>query len=342
MSPGDERLFLDYHLPEELIAQTPVEPRDSSRLLVVRRDTGALADHRFHELPDLLDPGDLLVLNDTRVIPARLFARRRTGGRVEILLLERRGEEMWEALISPLGRLKPGVLLMIEGEADESEVEFVGREGNAGLVRVADEAIIERHGRVPLPPYIRTPLDDPDRYQTVYAEQAGSAAAPTAGLHFTPTTLKRCRERGIELARLTLHVGVDTFRPLASDDIDAHVMHSEWYSVPEETVGAIAHCRERGGRVVAVGTTVTRVLETLGQHGNVCAAPRSGRTDIFIRPPYRFRLVDALVTNFHLPRTTLLLLVGAFAGTELIERAYEHAIERRYRFYSFGDAMLIV
>lgn len=337
-----DRLFLDYHLPEDLIAQTPAEPRDSSRLLVVRRASGELEDRRFFELPELLEPGDLLVLNDTRVIPARIFARRRTGGRVEVLLLERRDSDTWEALINPLGRLKPGEILAVEGAADEPGIEFVRREGDSGLVRITDDVLIERYGNVPLPPYIHAALNDPERYQTVYAEHAGSAAAPTAGLHFTPAVFERCRERGIETARLTLHVGVDTFRPLASDDPDEHVMHSEWFSVPPETLGAIQHCRARGGRIVAVGTTVTRVLETLGQFDDLHAAPRTGRTDIFIRPPHQFKLVDVLLTNFHLPRTSLLLLVGAFAGSELIARAYEHAIAARYRFYSFGDAMLIV
>ena len=344
VSDSIDDYFLEYDLPPELIAQVPVEPRDSARLMVVDRSREAIEDRKFADLPSLLDPDDILLVNDSRVLPARLSARRATGGHVEILLLERTSAGQWLSLVNPLRRLVPGErlgILSANQTNGRTEITYVGRQGTMAIVEFDDESIIEQAGTIPLPPYIATPLENPDRYQTVYAETMGSAAAPTAGLHFSDELLARCEASGIGIHTVTLHVGVDTFRPMTAGSPGNHEMHSEWYSVPEATWAAIDRCRSRGGRVVSVGTTVTRVLETIG------GAPedltkRSGRTELFIVPPFQFRVVDAQITNFHLPRTTLLLLVGAFAGTRLLRRAYRQAIERRYRFYSFGDAMLIV
>ncbi len=336
-------MFLDYALPSELIAQTPVEPRDGSRLLVVDRFTGELHDRRFFDLPEMLQPGDLLVLNDTKVVPARIIARRSTGGKVEILLLEPIDRGTWKALVSPLRRLRPGELLQVGDVSDTGDrIEFMGRDDAIGIVRLEDSGLIARHGSVPLPPYIHQTIADPDRYQTVYADNSGSAAAPTAGLHFTSETIERCRDRGIEFATVTLHVGTDTFRPLASDSFDDHVMHSERFSVSDACVKLIAECKAGGGRIIATGTTTTRVLETIGSPDGISSGGVSGRTNLFIKPPFQFKIVQGMITNFHLPNTSLLLLVGAFAGSSLLERAYLHAIQERYRFYSFGDAMLIV
>jgi S-adenosylmethionine:tRNA ribosyltransferase-isomerase len=336
----------DYDLPPELIAQHPVEPRDSSRLLVLARDDGSLTDCVFRDLPELLVPGDLLVVNDTRVLPARLVAQRGTGGRVELLLLERRADATWRALARPARRLRPGELVHLldrRGAVTDDGVEVVDREADEMLVRFADEGAIARHGRTPLPPYISADDNDPERYQTVYAREEGSAAAPTAGLHFTPELLERCRSRGIDVATVTLHVGLDTFQPIRTADALKHRMHSERYCVPSDASRRIAAVKQEGRRVVAVGTTSVRTLEATadehlaGSPGDLC-----GVTQLYITPGYRFRIVDAMVTNFHLPRTTLLLLVSAFAGEEHLRAAYQHAIHERYRFYSFGDAMLIV
>lgn len=338
----------DYDLPPELIAQQPVEPRDASRLLVVRRSSGTLSDHVFHELPELLQPGDLLVVNDTRVIPARVFARRPSGGRVELLLLTRLSDTDWRALARPARRLRMGETLTVLDHNDvptSDTIDVIARDGEAVVVRLPDDATIDRHGRVPLPPYIRDSTSDPERYQTVYSRQAGSAAAPTAGLHFTPRVIDTCRERGIEMVSVTLHVGLDTFQPIKTDDARDHEIHSEWFEVSSETLAAVASAKREGRRVVAVGTTSVRTLESiadsvLGEH--VATEPVSGPTKLYITPGYEFRLVDAMLTNFHLPRTTLILLVSAMAGEDLIREAYAHAIAERYRFYSFGDAMLIV
>ena len=340
---GDD-LFLDFDLPEELIAQSGVEPRDASRLLVFDRANSAIDDRVFSDLPQLLDPGDVLVVNDSRVVPARLIARRASGGRVELLLLERQSGTVWEALARPLSRLRPGEMLEIVSSDDTDSgrvVLFAGRTDSLAIIDLIDESILDELGRIPLPPYIRDGLEDGSRYQTVYSDAAGSAAAPTAGLHFTPQLLERCRERGIDVRKLTLHVGIDTFRPLEHDYPAQHAMHSEWFSVPMETWAAVLEARREGRRVVGVGTTVTRVLETLGD-ADWPEGRLTGRTDIFIRPPFEFRVVGAQITNFHLPRTTLLLLVGAFTGSASLRRAYEHAVTHGYRFYSFGDAMLIV
>lgn len=339
--------WFDYELPPDLIAQQPIEPRDAARLLVVDRATGTLSHHVFRDIPALLSPGDLIVVNDTRVLPARLIARRPTGGQVELLLLEREPSGRWSALGRPARRLRPGetlTLLDARGEPTEDRVVVEGRDGEQVLLRFDDEGAIARDGRVPLPPYIRQSLDDPERYQTVYAREPGSAAAPTAGMHFTPDVLEACRARGVDVAPVTLHVGLGTFQPIKTADARDHDMHAEVYSVPAETVELIRATRARGGRVLAVGTTSVRTLESVAPTvlGNEPAAQLSGATRLFITPGFEFRLVDHMLTNFHLPRTTLLLLVAAFAGASLMRRAYMRAIDERYRFYSFGDAMLIV
>ena len=308
---------LDYELPAELIAQRPAARRDEARLLVFERRTGEVRHRGFSELPDELAPGDLVVVNDTRVIPARLTVKRPGGGEAEILLLERAEGALWEALARPARRLRPSMRL-----GPVELLESLG--GGRWLVRLEGEP----EGEVPLPPYIRTPLDDPERYQTVYAARSGSAAAPTAGLHFTPDVLDR-----LEVERVTLHVGLDTFRPIAAGELGEHALNGERYAVAPEAWRRI----EGAGRAVAVGTTTVRVLETVAGGG-----PLEGRTELFVTPGFRFRRVGALVTNFHLPRTTLLALVMAFAGVEETRELYRAAIEARYRFYSFGDAMLIL
>lgn len=336
----------DYDLPPELIAQQPIEPRDSSRLLIVPKGGTMFQDRLFNELPEILDPGDVLVLNDTRVIPARLFARRATGGRIEILLLAKVEDDIWRAIARPARRLKAGELLAVidrSGAASPVRIEVMGRESDGEFTLGIDDAerTIHRFGHMPLPPYIGERLDDPERYQTVFADREGSAAAPTAGLHFTPQLLERCRARGIEIHYITLHVGLDTFQPLKVEDALEHQMHSEWYHVNATTAEALRSAKQERRRILAIGTTAARTLETiapvLGE-----ARDQSGRTSIYITPPYEFQLLDGMVTNFHLPRTTLLLMVSALAGEDTIHLAYQHAIRERYRFYSFGDAMLIV
>jgi S-adenosylmethionine:tRNA ribosyltransferase-isomerase len=340
-------VFLDYSLPPHLIAQEPCQERDQSRLLLLRRQDASLSHHRFRELPDLLAPGDLLILNDTRVLPARLLGRRkRSGGKWEGLFLRQLEHGTWEMLCQTRGRLVPGEIVVIE--PGPLELRFTGRSAQGHwlmepLQPGSPVELLQAHGHVPLPPYIRKGQDlppDRDRYQTVFAHHAGAVAAPTAGLHFTPALFERLKERGIPWAFVTLHVGPGTFQPIQVDDYQKHQMHSEWGSLPETTVQDIATCRARGGRVVAVGTTSVRVLETVAGAGPL--RPWSGETDLFIYPPYQFRVVDALITNFHLPRSTLLLLAGAFAGVELLAKAYMTAMEQEYRFYSYGDAMLIV
>ncbi len=334
----------DYELPPELIAQEPVEPRDSSRLLVVHRASGQLEHRVFRDLPEYLKPGDCLVLNQTRVIPARLIGRRTpTGGLAEVFLLRRLDRDRWEALVRPGRRLRPGSRVSF-GDALQVVIEDRAPEG-ARIVRFeyegAFEEVLDRLGRVPLPPYITRELPDDERYQTVYARARGSAAAPTAGLHFTPELLDRCRTTGIGTAYLTLHIGLATFRPIRAENIEEHRMHEEEYVVDEAAAGLINGAREGGGRVIAVGTTAVRTLETVaGEDGRI--HPAQGRTSMYIYPSYRFRAVDAMVTNFHLPKSSLIVLVSAFAGRDLIMRAYHEAVERRYRFFSFGDAMLII
>jgi S-adenosylmethionine:tRNA ribosyltransferase-isomerase len=339
----------DYELPPELIAQTSLSRRDDSRLLVLEKSTGAIHHSRFADLGDWLAPGDLLVANNSRVIPARLRGFRvPSGGKVEVLLLRKSGD-VWSALAKPAKRLERGNRLEFPPRVSGANPATVVVEEKLGdgevLIRFengADERLAQ-YGEAPLPPYITQPLSDDARYQTVYGHVPGSAAAPTAGLHFTHATIEDLRARGIEWTEVTLHVGIDTFRPVAVSNINDHSIHMEWCEVSPESVQAIAACRERGGRVVAVGTTSARTLETLGRSWSD-DSPRgfSGMTDTFITPGYCWRLVDALVTNFHLPRSTLLLLVSALAGRESILRAYTEAIHNGYRFYSFGDAMLIV
>lgn len=339
--------WFDYKLPPDLIAQQPVEPRDAARLLLVDRSSGALSDRTFRDLPDLLNPGDLIVVNDTRVLPARLFARRLSGGRVELLLLDRNADGVWRAMGRPARRLRAGERLELLDSQDEvtnDGVDVVGRDAEQVLVRFEDEEAIERHGHVPLPPYIHDRLDDPERYQTVYARDPGSAAAPTAGMHFTVDVLGRCRSRGVQVAPITLHVGLGTFQPIKTVDARDHEMHAEIFSVSAATVEMIRETRVSGGRVLAVGTTSVRTLETIASSVLAGGPARSlaGETRLFITPGTPFQLVDLMLTNFHLPRTTLLLLVASFAGEALMRQAYQHAIAEQYRFYSFGDAMLIV
>ncbi|MGB9723326.1 MAG: tRNA preQ1(34) S-adenosylmethionine ribosyltransferase-isomerase QueA [Chloroflexia bacterium] len=336
----------DYELPPECIAQRPVEPRDASRLLVLHRESGAMEHVHFRDLPAYLRPGDLLVANESRVLRARLRGRKaRTGGRTEVLLLRRLDERRWEALIGGQ-RIRPGLELAL-GEAGDGEAGLQARveEIRPDGVRVVSfsedvEPHLERLGMVPLPPYIHEPLADAERYQTVYARVAGSVAAPTAGLHFTPGLIAELQAQGVGFAFVVLHIGLDTFRPMEVEEVEAHRMHAEWCRVPAEVARAVRETRQAGRRVVAVGTTAVRALETAAQDGEI--APFEGWTRLFIYPGYRFRTVDALITNFHLPRSTLLLLVSAFAGRETILHAYREAIARGYRFYSFGDAMLIL
>lgn len=333
----------DYQLPEELIAQEPVEPRDSSRLMVVRRDTGEIEHRVFRELPQILNPGDLLVMNDSRVIPGRLFGRRSGGGKAEVLLLRELGEGVWECLVRPGKKLKPGAQLVFgEGELRAEVLERTGAGGR--VLRFHSEMpfseLLERLGKISLPPYIKKELQDPERYQTVYSRVKGSAAAPTAGLHFTSQLLERLQQEGIGIAFITLHVGVDTFRPVHSENVEEHVMHAEAYSVPEETVQRIRLTKRSGGRVIAVGTTVVRSLESAALSGEL--VPSSGWTRLFIYPGFSFRVIDGLITNFHLPKSTLLMLVCAFGGYELVMSAYRVAVESRYRFFSFGDAMILL
>jgi S-adenosylmethionine:tRNA ribosyltransferase-isomerase len=365
----------DYKLPSELIAQTPIEPRDASRLMVVHRDTGQIEHRTFRDVDRYLRTGDLLVLNQTRVFPARLFGRKvKTGGKVELLLLHRRDEHTWEALARGK-KLRPGTRIELqaagEGQGPETETRVDHRasvtadivaatESGGRVVRFEQpiEPFLDALGEVPLPPYIHEPLADPERYQTVYGRIEGSAAASTAGLHFTPELLVNIRRSGVELAFVTLHIGLDTFRPVKEEQVEDHQIHTEWYELTAPVAEQINHARLEDRRVIAVGTTVVRVLESAASHcasssllaaeegsqacGWQTVAAYAGPTDLFIYPGYRFRVVEAMVTNFHLPRSTLLMLVSAFAGRELIAGAYQEAIEKRYRFFSFGDAMLLV
>jgi S-adenosylmethionine:tRNA ribosyltransferase-isomerase len=350
----------DYDLPQELIAQTPLEPRDSSRLLVVKRADGSFAHRHFRDIGDYLRPGDLLIANQSRVLPARLLGRRvGSGGNVEVLLLAERpdlGSDTWETLVRPGRRLREGDLVLFgkPGETPVLQAEIIQRtEAGGRVVRfsaLADgkpsaeasaRALIDELGKMPLPPYIHETLNDPERYQTVYSRITGSAAAPTAGLHFTPELLERLRAQGVRVGFVTLHVGLDTFRPVEVEDFRDHKMHSEEIDLDEQTAELIRQTRSEGGRVIAVGTTAVRVLESIASIHAGQVLPYHGSTCLYITPGYRFRLVDALITNFHLPRSSLLLLVSAFASKALMERAYQEAIRERYRFFSFGDAMFI-
>lgn len=339
----------DYDLPPERIAQEPVEPRDSSRLLVLDRSTGALQDRHFRDLPALLAPGDLLVYNDSRVIPARLRARKATGGHVEIFLLRREAPGRWQALARPARRVVAGTRLWLEprqgpGPAAHEPADILCHLGEGRvLVQLPPRLPLKQYGLVPLPPYIHQTLADESRYQTVYSRRLGSVAAPTAGLHFTPALLEELSLKGVKTASLTLHIGADTFRPVEDEDPTLHAMHSEAFSVPRTTWEQVEAARAAGRRVVAVGTTATRALESaaLPTEGGA-GLGRWGWTDLYIFPGYRFRAVDALITNFHAPRTTVLLLAAAFAGRDRLLAAYRHALASDYRFLSFGDAMLIL
>lgn len=340
LKPSD----FDYELPPELIAQEPLPQRDASRLLVVYRDREDFEHRIFREIVAYLVPGDLLVVNETKVLPVRLHGVKETGGRVEVLLLRAVGQDLWEALVRPGRRVPPGTRLRFGGGWLTGEV--VARTETGGrFIRFyyagSFEEVLRRVGEVPLPPYIKQKLSAPERYQTVYAREAGSAAAPTAGFHFTPELLATLRAMGVGVVPVVLHIGLDTFRPVREENIAAHRMHREEYFVPEATATAVNQAKAEGRRVIAVGTTVVRCLETVaGEGGKVRAG--AGMTDLFIYPGYRFKVVDALITNFHLPRSTLLMLVAAFAGREKILQAYREAVRLRYRFYSFGDAMLIL
>lgn len=332
-----------YDLPEELIAQTPLERRDGSRLLVMDKNTGTMEHRHFYDLPGYLRKGDCLVLNDSRVIPARLFGARPTGGAVEVLLLKDLGGGRWECLARPGRKMRPGTEASFGGGELTAVVEDVLEDGNR-IIRFSYEGIflevLERLGQTPLPPYIKQQLDDPERYQTVYAREPGSAAAPTAGLHFTPELLEQIRAMGVEVCFVTLHVGLGTFRPVQAEDVEEHKMHSEYCTVPPETAEIINRTRKNGGRVIAVGTTSCRTLESFAKTDGTIAAD-GGWTDIFIHPGYTFKCIDALVTNFHLPGSTLVMLVSALAGRENILNAYKTAVDMEYRFFSFGDAMFI-
>lgn len=335
----------EYCLPEELIAQEPVEPRDHSRLLVLHRQSGRREEDRFYNLPGYLEPGDTLVLNDTRVIPARLFGvRRDTGGRLEIVLLRRREKDVWEVLVKPGRRARIGTEIVFGGGALTGEIlsntDFGGRLVCFRYTGIFEQ-VLDRLGEMPLPPYIHKKLNDPGRYQTVYAARSGSAAAPTAGLHFTDRLLREIAAREVNVVNLTLHVGLGTFRPVQTEKIEDHSMHAEYYEISEAAAAVINRTREAGRRIIAVGTTSVRTLETTADGaGKACAG--QGWTDIFIYPGYQYKLVDGMITNFHLPKSTLLMLVSAFAGRENILAAYREAVEKRFRFFSFGDAMLII
>ena len=340
----------DYQLPPELIAQTPIEPRDSSRLLVLDRATSQLEHTHFSQISDYLHPGDVMVFNESRVIPARLHGRRKdTGGKVELLLLRQESPGIWQALGQPGRRLRPGVMVALEapggGLSLNAEV-LAARDDGIKIVRLASEEGINLVGEMPLPPYIHQRLADPERYQTVYSRQPGSVAAPTAGLHFTEPLLERLGQADIELAFVTLHVGLDTFRPVHGEDPREHKIHTEYYKLNAEVADTLNRARREGRRIVAVGTTSVRVLEQVAwrmlELGQSQLEPFRGQADLFILPGHQFRMVDAMITNFHLPRSTLLMLVSALAGRELVLRAYQEAIAQRYRFYSFGDAMLIL
>lgn len=335
----------DFDLPEELIAQTPLKDRASSRLLVVNKETGDMEDKHFHDILDELQPGDALVMNNTRVLPARLYGEKpETGGHLEVLLLTNTEGDTWETLIKPAKRAKVGTEIQFgDGRLKavvKEELEHGGRIIEFKYDGIFLE-ILEPLGEMPLPPYIKERLDDPDRYQTVYAEENGSAAAPTAGLHFTKELLEEIKAKGVHLVYLTLHVGLGTFRPVSVDNIEEHHMHSEFYRLTEEAAKQLNEVRQAGGRIVAVGTTSIRTLETIGTKFNGEIQADSGWTDIFITPGYQFKVVEAFSTNFHLPKSTLVMLVSAFAGKDLTLAAYQHAIEEKYRFFSFGDAMFI-
>lgn len=333
-----------YDLPEELIAQDPLEDRSSSRLMILDKETGKTEHHVFREIIDELNPGDCLVINDTKVIPARLIgAKEDTGAKIEVLLLKRGADDVWETLVKPGKKARPGARISFGDGLLVGEVMDVVEEGNR-LIHFEYEGIFEeildQLGQMPLPPYITHRLKDKNRYQTVYAKYDGSAAAPTAGLHFTPELLQTIREKGVHIAEVTLHVGLGTFRPVKVENVSEHHMHSEFYMIDEKAADTINAAKRAGGRIICVGTTSCRTLESAAKEDGTIE-PTSGWTEIFIYPGYRFKILDALITNFHLPESTLLMLVSALAGREHVLAAYQEAIENKYRFFSFGDAMFI-
>ena len=333
----------NFELPQELIAQTPLERRDASRLMTLDKVTGETGHCHFYDLPKFLNPGDCLVLNDSRVLPARLIGHRPTGGVCEVLLLTDKGDGVWECLVRPGRKLRPGTQVIFGDGELTAQVEQELEDGKR-LVRFAYEGIflevLERLGKMPLPPYIKEELQDNERYQTVYSKVMGSAAAPTAGLHFTPELLQQIQRMGVRVCYVTLHVGLGTFRPVKAEDIQDHEMHAEFCQISQETADIINQTKKAGGRVVCVGTTSCRTVESFAEEDGTMTA-RSGWTNIFIYPGYRFKVLDALITNFHLPESTLIMLVSALAGREHVLAAYREAVEKRYRFFSFGDAMFI-
>ncbi len=334
-----------FDLPQELIAQDPLSDRSSSRLLKLNKETGEIEHHVFKEVIDFLKEGDCLVLNDTKVIPARLFAEKEdTGAAIEVLLLRRRDKEVWETLVKPGKKARPGARLVFGDGLLKGEVTDVLEEGNRLIRFTYDgifEEILDRLGEMPLPPYITHKLEDKSRYQTVYAKNDGSAAAPTAGLHFTPELLKKAEEKGVKIAYVTLHVGLGTFRPVKEENVLDHHMHSEYYQVSEQAARTINETKKNGGRVICVGTTSTRTIESAADENGILR-PGCGETEIFIYPGYKFKVLDGLITNFHLPESTLIMLVSALAGRENVLRAYETAVHEQYRFFSFGDAMILL
>jgi len=344
---------LNYYLPPELIAQKPADVRSESRLLVLQRDSARITDSSFSKIGDFLRAGDCLVLNDTKVLPARFFARRGTGGKLEGLFLAESSAGIWEVMLKGAGKVKVGEQIILKNKTNkgfcEAQVQEKQGEGLFRLKISSDEdfkTVLEEIGFAPLPPYIKRGSDieqakiDKERYQTVYANSTGAVAAPTAGLHFTEELIEQLKGEGIKFAHITLHIGVGTFKPVTTETLEEHKMHSEWFSINEDTANLINETKQQGGRIIAVGTTSGRTLESVAEQGRVKAM--SGATEIFIKSGYEFEIVDAMVTNFHLPKSTLLALVGAFAGLDKIFTAYNHAIRQRYRFYSYGDAMLIV
>lgn len=334
----------NFELPEELIAQTPLKDRSSSRLMVLDSKTGSIKHKVFRDITDMLDKGDCIVLNETKVLPARLIgARKDTGTRVEVLLLKRNENDTWETIVYPGKKARIGHTIVFGGGLLECEVVDIIDEGNRIVKFRYDgifEEILDKLGEMPLPPYIKEKLEDKDRYQTVYARNEGSAAAPTAGLHFTPELLQKISDKGVGIAKLTLHVGLGTFRPVKAENINDHKMHSEFYMIDEKNAELINNTRKNGGKIIAVGTTSTRTLESIADDKGFVRAC-SGWTDIFIYPGYKFKIIDRLITNFHLPESTLIMLVSALAGRENVLRAYKEAVDKKYRFFSFGDAMFI-
>ena len=337
--------MFDFHLPEELIAQVPLEDREASRLMVLDKETGKLQHDVFSHITEYIKPGDCLVLNDTKVLPARLYGSKEgTGAKIEVLLLKQEHDDVWETLVKPAKRIKVGSTIVF-GDGKLSAVCTGVLEHGGRILEFKYDGIfyeiLEKLGEMPLPPYIKEQLDDQDRYQTVYARERGSAAAPTAGLHFTEDLLEKLKGMGVHIAFITLHVGLGTFRPVSVDDIDSHEMHSEFYQMTEGTARLLNDVKEKGGKIITVGTTSTRTLETIASRNDGVFKEENGWTSIFIYPGYEFKGIDAMITNFHLPKSTLIMLISALAGREHVLHAYETAVEEKYRFFSFGDAMLI-